>query len=502
MDSPVDFPIHGRHFVVVGLGLSGVAVCRFLLDKGARLYATDLSAADGIRQAARELQALGAEIELGSHSEAKFCSADVIVLSPGVPHDLAPIEAARTRGVPVMGEIELAARFANAPILAITGTNGKTTVTTLIGNMLRRSGKTVFVGGNIGDPLIGFVSRNETADWLVLEVSSFQLDTIGSFRPHIAVLLNITEDHLDRYSGMSDYARSKFRIFENQRPDDWAILNGQDRYIRELAGTIPSRRLWFNVAIAEGACVCEEGISWILPDIPTAVGGGQSAVGSTIPATTLLRDAASTAWGIPAEGMRRQTRQKSDDRMFQIPEKDILLPGRHNRENVAAAMMASLIAGATAEAVREEIRSFPGLGHRITTVGCVDGVCFVDDSKATNVDAVIRALSCFSKNVVLILGGRDKMSPFHQLRDAVSAHVRLAIVLGESAPAIVEAIGDLVPAIRVSSMEEAVTKGFQNARSGDVVLLSPACSSFDMFTSYAHRGQVFADAVRRLAHDR
>lgn len=471
MEAPSDFPIHGRHFVVVGLGLSGIAVCRFLLDKGARLYATDLSAADDIRQAAQELRVLGAEIELGSHSEAKFRSADVIVLSPGVPHKLAPIEAARLRGVSVIGEIELAARFVDAPIVAITGTNGKTTVTTMIGNMLRRSGKKVFVGGNIGEPLIGFVSRNESADWLVLEVSSFQLDTIGRFRPHIAVLLNITEDHLDRYSGMDDYARSKFRIFENQRPDDWAILNGRDRYIRELADTIPSRRLWFNTTIEEGACVCEEGISWMPPDFL-------------------------------AEAMQGQTPRKFDDRMFHIPGKDILLPGRHNRENIAAAMVACLIAGATPEAVREEIRTFSGLGHRITTVGCVDGVCFVDDSKATNVDAVIRALSCFSTNVVLILGGRDKMSPFHRLRDAVSAHVRLAVVLGESAPAIVEAVGDMVPSIRVSSMEEAVAKAFQNAGPGDVVLLSPACSSFDMFTSYAHRGQVFADAVRRLAHDR
>jgi UDP-N-acetylmuramoylalanine--D-glutamate ligase len=471
MEAPGDFPIQGRHFVVVGLGLSGVAACRFLLDRGARLYATDLSTADDIRQAAQELQDLGAEIELGGHSAEKFASADAIVISPGVPHTLAPIQAARTRGVPVMGEIELAARYVNTPILAVTGTNGKTTVTTLIGNILRRSGKRVFVGGNIGNPLIGFVRRNETADWLVLEMSSFQLDTIGSFRPHIAVLLNITEDHLDRYSGMGDYARSKFRIFENQGSDDWAILNGGDRFIRELADTIPSRRLWFNTTIAEGACVCEDGISWMPPDELS-------------------------------ERMQRQTHPKFDDRIFHIPGKDILLPGRHNRENVAAAMMACLIAGANPEAVREEIRSFSGLGHRITTVACVEGVCFVDDSKATNVDAVIRALSCFSKNVVLILGGRDKMSPFHRLRDAVSAHVRLAIVLGESGPAIADAIGDLVPIIQVSSMEEAVVNGFQNAKPGDVVLLSPACSSFDMFTSYAHRGQVFADTVRRLAHDR
>ncbi len=473
----MDIDVDNRRFVVVGLGLSGAAVCRFLLRRKARVFATDLSTDPVIEKTAEELRGLGADILLGSHSEEAFRSADCIVISPGVPHTLAPFEDARRRGIPVIGEIELAARYVSRPMLAITGTNGKTTVTTLIGNILRRSGQRVFVGGNIGNPLIDWIDRNEPVDWIVLEVSSFQLDTSETFRPDIGVLLNITEDHLDRYASMQEYAASKFRLFRNQRAEDWAVLNAGDAFIREGAATVPSRRLWYNGSEAgaeEGVRVTDSGILWRIPDE--------------------LIEVLEERFG------RRM--QDPADRWFRVDRDDIGLSGRHNVENVAASILACMVAGASEEAIREEIRSFTGLSHRMTSVAVIDGVTFVDDSKATNIDAVVRALESYERNVVIILGGRDKMSPFERLRDAVSAHVRHAVLIGEAAGAIEEALRDLVPIHRASSMEEAVTIGFRLAHSGDVVLLSPACASFDMFTSYAHRGQVFCEAVRRLGHDR
>jgi len=474
----MDMEVENRRFVVVGLGLSGAAVCRFLLRRNARVFATDLSMDMAIEKTAEELRGLGADVLLGRHADQAFRSADAIVISPGVPHTLAPFEEARSRGVPVIGEIELAARFVSRPMLAITGTNGKTTVTTLIGDILRRSGQRVFVGGNIGNPLIEWVDRNEPVDWIVLEVSSFQLDTSETFRPDIGVLLNITEDHLDRYASMQEYAASKFRLFHRQRAEDWAVLNAGDAFVRQFADTIGAHRLWYNVSEAgapqEGARVTDSGIQWRVPD--ELLDAVEKRSGSR------MRD--------PAE------------RWFRVDRRDIGLPGRHNVENVAASILACTAAGASEEAIRDTIRTFTGLNHRMTRVGVVDGVTFVDDSKATNVDAVVRALEGYDHNVVILLGGRDKMSPFERLRDAVSAHVRHAVLLGEAAEAIEEAIRDLVPVHRASSMEEAVTVGFRLARPGDVVLLSPACASFDMFTSYAHRGQVFCEAVRRLGHDR
>uniref|UniRef100_A0A7C4RSP7 UDP-N-acetylmuramoylalanine--D-glutamate ligase n=1 Tax=Desulfatirhabdium butyrativorans TaxID=340467 RepID=A0A7C4RSP7_9BACT len=474
---PMDIDVENRRFAVVGLGLSGAAVCRFLLRRNARVFATDLSMDPAVKKTAEELRGLGADVLLGHHSDEVFRSADAIVISPGVPHTLGPFEEARRRGVPVLGEIELAARFVSRPILAITGTNGKTTVTTLIGDILRRSGQRVFVGGNIGNPLIEWVDRNEPVDWIVLEVSSFQLDTSETFRPDIGVLLNITEDHLDRYASMEAYAASKFRLFRRQRAEDWAVLNAGDAFVRQFADTVGSRRLWYNVSQAEaeeGARVTDSGILWRIPDEMLEAVEKRSGF--------RLRDPI--------------------DPWFRVDRKDIGLPGRHNVENVAASILACMAAGASEEAVRDAIRTFTGLSHRMTQVDVIDGVTFVDDSKATNVDAVVRALEGYDRNVVILLGGRDKMSPFERLRDAVSEHVRHAVVIGEAAGAIEEAIRDLVPVHRASSMEEAVTIGFRLARPGDVVLLSPACASFDMFTSYAHRGQVFCEAVRRLGHDR
>jgi UDP-N-acetylmuramoylalanine--D-glutamate ligase len=405
-------------------------------------------------------------MELGRHNIETFERADLIVLSPGVPHTILPIKRAEAKGIPILGEIELAARFIREPVIAVSGTNGKTTTTELLGDMLKNSGLKVFVGGNIGNPLIDYADKGESAEIVVAEVSSFQLDTIDTFRPRVGVLLNISADHLDRYPDFEAYARSKGRIFENQQEGDAAVINVSDPLVRSISKGLKARKLPFYHhgneldETMEGAV-----ISW-----------GDS---QTSPSITIHT---------------KENPKRSLDLSL------INLPGRHNIENVAAASLAALAVGGTFEGVQSALNDFKGLSHRLEYVATINDIRFVDDSKATNVDAVARALEAFNKPVILIMGGRDKGGDFQTLKKLVHQHTKKLIIMGEARDSIKSVLKDACTggAQTTSTMEDAVLLSYHAAVPGDIVLLSPACSSFDMYSSYAERGDAFCRAVDNL----
>jgi len=447
-----------KQVVVVGLGTSGVATARFLVNREARVTVTDRAPAESLVDAVAALKGLDIKLKLGGHDSRDFSNADLVVLSPGVPHTLPVFESAWARGTPVIGEMELASRFVREPILAVTGTNGKTTTTELIGEMLKKSGKRVFVGGNIGTPLIAYADEpRERADVVVVEVSSFQLDTVLEFHPATAVMLNISDDHLDRYASFNAYAESKWRIFANQQATDAAVLNQMDATVAAmLERHRPESRclLFFERAVVKGAR--------ILKDRIMMVDGGRENSSISLAKSRLI--------------------------------------GPHNRENITAACLAAREHGATDEGIQHAIDDFRGLPHRLETVGTVRGVRFVNDSKATNVDAVNRALECFDRPVILIMGGRNKKGDFSLLKTRVREHVKTLVAMGEARDEIVTALaGDPEEGIiEAGSMQAAVEKALEKAEPGDTVLLSPACASFDMFDNYAQRGDRFRQAVEML----
>jgi UDP-N-acetylmuramoylalanine--D-glutamate ligase len=453
--------LSARHIVVVGLARSGLAVARFLKQAGARITITDRSAATELGSFVDQAQALGVDLELGGHRAATFRSADLVVVSPGVPHTLPAFQPARDRGIELIGEMELASRFIKKPIVAVTGTNGKTTVTELVGRMLTASGKKVFVGGNIGNPLVEIAGKDAGLDVVVAEVSSFQLDTITDFHAHVAVLLNITPDHLDRYADFEAYSRSKARIFENQGPPDFAIGPGNDPQVQKYFQGLGSRTLRFSVQ---------------------PVHDGQPAPGAVIGPLQI-------AFTIPGRLQGTVDLARTG------------LIGPHNRENIAAAGLAALAVGGTLEGVQSALDAFQGLPHRIETVRTLHRIRYVNDSKATNVDAVIRALECFDSPVVLIMGGRNKGYDFAALRNPVQQRVKKLIAIGEAADAILTALGGAPAqgAEKAPDLQQAVRRAYESAASGDTVLLSPACASFDMFTSYAERGDRFRRLVEGLS---
>jgi len=446
--------VRNKHIVIMGLGKSGAAAARFLCRQQARVTVTDRADEKALAPYPDQLRELEIRFALGGHPAEVFDGADLIVLSPGVPHTLDCLNRCRERGVPVIGEVELAARFIRQPIVAVTGTNGKTTTTTLVGEMLEASGKTVFVGGNIGSPLIGYVAAEQPADIVVAEISSFQLDTVETFRPSVAALLNIAEDHLDRYPDFEGYVRSKARIFENQKAGDRAVVNGADPVIRSMVKGIESRPLFFNTCDENeyGAIVRDESLIVRLSD----------------------RD----SYCLDLSCARHL--------------------GRHNLENVAAASLAALAAGADPEGIEIALKRFRGLPHRLEFVADVDGVRYMDDSKATNTAAVIKALASMTRPVVLIMGGRGKETDFSKLEGMIGSRVKHLILMGETRTEIRRALGHTVPTENADSMADAVQKARRQTVSGDVVLLSPACASFDMFDSYAHRGRMFRRAVEEL----
>jgi len=458
-----------KNVVVVGLGVTGIAAARFLKDRGAAVVATDQASESELGTKVQEFSALGIPLELGGHRSEIFKMADLIVLSPGVSHTIAPVLQARDRGVPVMGEIELASRYIRQPVAAVTGTNGKTTTTELLGDMLERSGLKVFVGGNIGNPLIDYAGGKQEADIIVAEISSFQLDTTETFKPHVGVLLNITADHLDRYPDFEAYAASKIRLFENQQADDVAVLNGSDPLVRSLTEKITGSKLIYPNPEGEeiGARLIDRGIKL---DLNAIIGTASK-----------IRN--------PQSAIRNQ---------FSLDLSRFKLAGRYNRENACAASLAALAAGGRPPAIQDTLNQYRGSAHRMEYIATIDDIDFYNDSKATNVAAVMRAVECFDKPVVLIMGGLDKGGNFKELRDIFTRHVKKLFLLGQAADLIRQALNDTVSTATATSMSAAVSQAYQDSSAGDVVLLSPGCASFDMYDNYAQRGNDFKESVTKL----
>jgi UDP-N-acetylmuramoylalanine--D-glutamate ligase len=435
--------LSGKRVVVVGLGKSGVAAAKLCLARGALVTGTDSAPLEKISPEAR---ALGVELVLGGHAEAKLETASLVVVSPGVPN-LPELTRAELAGVEVIGELELASRFIEATIVAIGGTNGKSTTTTLVGDMFKAGGLNTFVGGNLGTPSGEAV--DPSYDVVVLEVSSFQLERAPSFQPRVGVLLNITEDHLDRYPSLLAYAEAKGNAFAQQTPDDFAIVPDADSDCLQQARRGRAKLLSFG------------------------------------------------SYGDYVVSGRSVTETRTGE-LFDL--ESSALHGRHNIENAAAAIAAVRSLDLDVSAIRQALLAFRPLPHRMARVGSFAGVNFYDDSKGTNVGASVTALRGLAEaRGVLIAGGRDKQGDYEPLVSALEEKGRAVVVLGEAAERIAAAVGSRVPLERASSMDDAVNKAFSRAKPGDAVLLSPACSSFDMFQSYADRGDQFVSAVQRLA---
>ena len=439
------------HVVVVGAARSGVAAAELLVRRGARVTLSDTRPTF---DAADRLRGIGVALELGGHDPSTLATADLAVVSPGVPVEQPAFDLARARGVEIIGELELASRWLKGRVIAITGTKGKSTTTTLIGRMLDAAGRTVLVGGNIGVPLSAQVDDSTPESVHVVETSSFQLDTTTTFHPWIAVWLNFAADHLDRHPSVEAYAAAKARIFANQGPDDWAVINADDAAVVHHASAAKSRVVTYSLdgAIADGFVVSRDFI------------------------------------------VHRTT--TGDEPLF--PVSAVELTGRHMLNNVLAAAAATQVAGVPAAAMAEALRGFHGLAHVMEPAGRIGGVRFVNDSKATNVEAARRSIESFEHGVVAIVGGRFKGGDLRDLREPLSTRGRAVIAIGEAAALVHEALGDLLPVIDAASMREAVEKGRNAAAPDGVVLLAPACASFDWFRDYAERGQAFKEAVERL----
>jgi UDP-N-acetylmuramoylalanine--D-glutamate ligase len=446
--------VKGKRVLVVGLGKSGVASALFLASRGARVTVSDAKSEDQLRTEIPALLDRGITVETGKHGERTFRDQDLIVVSPGVPGNVDPLEHARRLGIPVIGEIELTARFLQGNIVAITGSNGKTTTTTLTGEIIASGGHKTLVGGNIGTPAITFVEQSSPDTWVVLEISSFQLESIETFRPHISAILNVTPDHLDRHGSMENYVAAKTRIFENQTADDYAVLNADNEISSRLAVGVKPQVLWFSRqhSVERGAFVQ----------------GG----------SILYRNEAEVEI---------------------MPVSEIALKGAHNVENVLAAVAIGMAAGVEPSAIRRAVKDFRAVEHRLEYVATLRGVQYYNDSKATNVDATIKALESFPANIHLILGGKDKGSDYGELSALIAERVKRVYTIGAAAAKIESQIGNAVPVTSALTLESAVRKAADLAAEGDIVLLAPACASFDQFSSYEHRGRVFKDLVQSLA---
>ncbi len=447
------FELRGKRVLVVGLARTGVATALFCAARGAHVTATDARPENEIGDVLAPLRSAGVKLELGGHRENTFLAQDLIVPSPGVPADAPLLQAARAKGVTIWSEVELADRFLSGRLIGITGSNGKTTTTSLIEHILRNAGLPTILAGNIGTPLIARVEQTSNDTITVVELSSFQLELIEVFRPNISVFLNLTADHLDRHHTMEAYGRAKARIFENQTESDSAVLNADDPATTPLAPAKP-QVYWFSrkQRVAQGAFVRENEIFF---------------------------------------------RHDGEEEVV-LNLRDIPLAGAHNVENVLAAVAATRLAGAESAAIARGVRSFAGVEHRLEFVAEIAGVRYYNDSKATNVDATLKALEAFPGRILIILGGKDKGSDYTLLQKPLRERAILALLIGAAAEKIEKQITGSVAIERAGTIERAVEIASHAARPGDVVLLAPACASFDQFQNYEHRGRVFKDLVHSL----
>jgi len=452
--------LKNKRVLVVGLGKSGKSAALFLRALGAQVTVSDSRSAEALAGEIPALLDAGVMVETGGHGLLTFRRQDLIVVSPGVPYDtpeLKQVRAFGSAGPLIIGELELASRFLQGQIVAITGSNGKTTTTSLLGKIFADAGGPTLVGGNIGTPVIDLIAQSTPQTTSVLEVSSFQLETVVEFRPHIAVVLNITQDHLDRHGTFENYAAMKARITVQQTAEDFFVLNAEDKPTQMLAVRTKAQVFWFSGrrAIKQGAFVHGESIVFL-----------------------------------PREGAKPEP---------VMPLAEIPLKGAHNVENVLAAVCAARLGGVSAESIRASVAGFKAVEHRLEFVATVRGVAFYNDSKATNVDATKKALEAFPGGVHLILGGKDKNSDYTELADLLRARVKTVYTIGSAAEKIERHLAGVVKIVSAGTLDAAVRQAAQSAVAGDVVLLAPACSSFDQFTSYEHRGRVFKELVKGLA---
>jgi len=453
--------LEGKRVLVIGLARSGQAVARFLAGEGARVTGTDIKQeADLEEESLNELRALSVNLVTGVYPEVQEGQYDLAVVSPGVPLTIPPVETAERLGVPVWSELELAARFVREPIIAVTGTNGKTTTTALVGYIFQQAGRQALVAGNIGIPLIREVERASEqglgVDYWILEVSSFQLERSLEFHPRIAVFLNLTPDHLDRHTTLDEYGRVKERVFANQGPEDMAVLNLDDPWLADHIHGLTARECWFStqrvpaggIGVADGSIVYESG------------------------------------------GVRQVL----------CPVQEVRIPGRHNLENALAAAAVALLSGIDRQTIATALSTFPGVPHRLEPAGVVGGVKYVNDSKGTNPESVLKALDSFQEPIILIAGGKPKGSDFTRLAGRIKTRVKALILLGQAAPQIEQAVraAGYTAIWNEASLEGCVRTASRLAAPGDLVLLSPACASWDMFRDYEERGDLFKKLVRDL----
>src|ERR1035437_943725 len=469
--------LKNKRGLVVGLGKSGMAAALFLRDKGARVTVSDTRSMAALEKEIPGLLDAGIMVEAGGHGLLTFRRQDLIVVSPGVPYDTPELKQVRAFGLPIIGELELACRYLQGRVVAITGSNGKTTTTSLLGKIFADAGGPTLVGGNIGTPVIELIApsirlsggplegeadssatlRNDKQNlWSVLEVSSFQLETVEEFHPHIAVVLNITPDHLDRHGTFENYAAMKTRITTQQTAEDFLILNAEDKPTQLVAAHTRAQVFWFSARrpIKQGAFVHGESVLFL-----------------------------------PREGGKAEP---------VMPVAEIPLKGAHNVENVLAAVCAARLGGVAAESIRASVASFKAVEHRLEFVAAVGGVEFYNDSKATNVDATKKALEAFPGGVHLILGGKDKNSDYTELSDLLRERCKIVDTIGSAAEKIERQLAGVVKIVLATTLDVAVRKAAEDAVAGDVVLLAPACSSFDQFENYEQRGRFFKELVAQL----
>ena len=442
----------GEKVLVIGAARSGLAGAEFLAKQGNEVVLTDMKQAVQVDNLAE----LGVSFVWGEQPDVEAIKPDYIVMSPGVPLTIPPVKYAKEHGIPVIGELELAYRNCKAPFAAITGTNGKTTTTTLIGELMKKTGRQVFVGGNIGVPIITYADKLQEEDIVVAEVSSFQLETVESFCPHLALMINLTPDHLDRHGDMAGYLAAKARIFENQKESDYLVLNYDDEALRELAPQSRGKVIFFSQKHK-----LEEGVYLDGRKVMLALNG---------------------------------------ESLFICNADEIAIKGKHNLENAMGAIVFAYLSGVRAEDIRDVLMTFQGVEHRLEPVRTLNEVLYINDSKGTNPDSTIKAIEAYDRPIVIILGGKNKGVPFTELAGLVKERVKKAVLVGQAKEELAEALdaAGFNDYVRTESFEEAVTKAAELAEPGDIVLLSPACTSWDMFSSFEERGRLFKKLVMEL----